>query len=79
MFTELIDEGFEPHTVRQVWVMSAQGPDRFVDTTHQFERKIAALLRHESQHADPVGMRERVRTWNTGLAMAGGLTDLVTS
>ena len=75
VFTELIDEGFEPHAVRQVWVMSAQSPDHFVDTTQQFERKVAALLRHESQHADPVGMSERVRARNAANAIAGGLPE----
>ena len=75
VFTELLDEGFEPHTVRQVWVMSAQAPDRFVDTTQQFDRKIAALLRHESQHSDPEGMRVRVRSWNAALAATGGLPE----
>lgn len=75
VFTALLDEGFEPHTVRQVWVMSAQAPDRFVDTTQQFDRKIAALLRHESQHSDPEGMRVRVRSWNAALAATGGLPE----
>ena len=75
VFTELIDEGFEPHAVGQVWVMSAQSPDRFVDTTHQFDRKITALLRHESQHTDPEGMRDRVRSWNASLAKNGGLPE----
>lgn len=75
VFTALLDEGFEPHTVRQVWVMSAQAPNRFVDTTQQFDRKIAALLRHESQHSDPEGMRVRVRSWNAALAATGGLPE----
>ena len=74
-FTELLDEGFEPHAVGQVWVMSAQSPDHFVDTTHQFDRKITALLRHESQHTDPEGMRGRVRSWNSALAKNGGLPE----
>lgn len=46
-----------------------------VDTTQQFDRKIAALLRHESQHSDPEGMRVRVRSWNAALAATGGLPE----
>jgi LmbE family N-acetylglucosaminyl deacetylase len=75
-FTELVErEGLDAHTVAQVWVMGGPGPNRWVDTTVQFERKIAALLRHESQHIDPVAMRQRVRTWNETIARSGGLAE----
>ena len=74
-FTELMDEGFEPHSARQVWIMGGPAPDRFIDTTHQFERKLAALHCHESQHTDPVMMASRVREWNSSVARAGGLPE----
>ncbi len=73
-FTELIEhEGLEAHTVGQVWVMGGPSPNHWVDTTAQFDRKIAALLRHESQHVDPTGVRQRIRMWNEAQAVAGGL------
>jgi LmbE family N-acetylglucosaminyl deacetylase len=74
-FTELMDEGFEPHTVRETWIMGGQTPNRFVDTTAQFDRKISALRCHESQHTDPEGMKARVRMWNETLGRQGGLPE----
>lgn len=74
-FTELIDEGFEAHTAWQVWIMGGPTPNRWVDTTEQLERKIAALRCHASQHPDPDAMEARVRTWNATIAKAGGLPE----
>jgi LmbE family N-acetylglucosaminyl deacetylase len=73
-FTDLItEEGLDAHTVGQVWVMLGPSPNRYVDTTDQFDRKIAALLRHESQHQDPTGLSSRIRSWNELIASSGGL------
>ncbi len=72
-FTELIDEGFEPHSAWQVWLAGGPQPNKYVDTTEQFERKIRALLCHESQMPNPEGMQQRIRGWNETLAQAGGL------
>ena len=71
-FTELIDEGFEAHAVWQVWITGGPQPNKFVDTTAFFDRKLAALLCHESQMPDPEGMKSRVRMWNEALGQAGG-------
>jgi LmbE family N-acetylglucosaminyl deacetylase len=73
-FTELMDEGFEPHAARQVWLMGGgTGENHVVDTTCQFDRKIAALLCHESQHQDPNGLSTRIRAWNESIATQNGL------
>jgi LmbE family N-acetylglucosaminyl deacetylase len=72
-FTDLLDEGFEPHSAWQVWIAGGPKPTKFVDTTEQFDRKIEALLCHESQHQNPDGMKARVRAWNEELARVGGL------
>lgn len=72
-FTDLLDEGFEPHSAWQIWIMGGPNPNKWIDTTDQFDRKIRALLCHESQHADPEGMAQRVRAWNESVAVAGGL------
>ena len=72
-FTELIDEGFEAHAAWQVWITGGPQPNKFVDTTAFFDRKLAALLCHESQMPDPEGMKSRVRMWNEALGQAGGL------
>ncbi len=73
-FTELIEEGFEPHATRQVWLMGGgPGPTHAVDTTAQFDRKIEALRCHVSQHQDPDGLSVRIRAWNETLATQNGL------
>jgi LmbE family N-acetylglucosaminyl deacetylase len=74
-FTELLDEGFEAHTTWQTWIMGGPNPNRYVDTTAQFDRKVAALLCHESQHQNPQGMRDRVRGWNEQIAKAAGFPE----
>lgn len=71
-FTDLLDDGFEPHSASQIWIMGGPTPNKWVDTTDQFDRKIRALLCHESQHANPEGMTQRIRAWNESVALTGG-------
>ncbi len=49
IFPELLDEGYEPHHVEEVWMMIATKPNRYVDVSQFIEQKIAALLCHKSQ------------------------------
>jgi LmbE family N-acetylglucosaminyl deacetylase len=72
-FPELMNEGLEPWTVAEVWLMTAVEPDRVVDITDQIDRKVRALLCHESQHPDPAGMEARVRSWFRATADRFGL------
>jgi LmbE family N-acetylglucosaminyl deacetylase len=69
----LLDEGLEPHTVPELWLMAAGDADHFVDTTAQIERKIAALLCHESQMPDPSGMPKLITDWGATIAATAGL------
>jgi LmbE family N-acetylglucosaminyl deacetylase len=55
--------------------MGGQNSDRVVDITGQFDRKVRALLCHESQHPNPDGMQERVRGWNEAVARDYELGD----
>lgn len=71
-FTDLITDGLEPWAVDEIWVMGHPEPDEFVEITPQIERKISALLCHESQHRDPSGMMDRVREWNAETAQVAG-------
>jgi LmbE family N-acetylglucosaminyl deacetylase len=49
-FPELLaDEGLEPWTVREVWVMGTFAATHYVDVTETFPRKMAALRAHVSQ------------------------------
>jgi LmbE family N-acetylglucosaminyl deacetylase len=60
---ELLAEGYEPHTVGQLWLMAASPRNRFVDVTDTFDKKIAALRCHVSQLPDPEGIEDRIRSW----------------
>lgn len=66
---ELAEAGFEAWTVPEVWLMAGPAPDRVVDITATIDRKLAALLRHESQHSDPGRLEPLLREW--GATMAG--------
>ncbi len=58
---ELLDvEGLEPWTVNELWIGGGAGANMAVDTTSTISRKVAALVRHESQIADPSGVKQRV-------------------
>jgi len=72
---ELLDEGLEPWSVAQLWVMSPadQGAGVAVDTSATVERKVAALLCHKSQIGDPEGVKQRIHEWARAQAEGAGL------
>ncbi len=65
----------EDWSVDEVWIPFGTGDAEVVDITTQLDRKIDALMRHKSQHRDPEGMEERVRTWWQSIATEGGLPE----
>jgi LmbE family N-acetylglucosaminyl deacetylase len=70
---ELLEDGLEPYSVAELWMMAAPGTNRVVDVTDTFDRKLAALLCHRSQVGDAEGLDARLREWLTGGATAAGL------
>lgn len=48
-FPEQLQEGLEPHTVRQVYFFSTDQPNHWVDISNVLEKKIAARCSHVSQ------------------------------
>lgn len=48
-FPDLLEEGLEPHKVKEVLLWGAQEPNYRTDITDSFDTKIAALRCHESQ------------------------------
>jgi len=66
-YPELLAEGLEAWAVPEVWVMSTMavpGANVHVeDITANVERKIRALLSHETQHQNPSGVDAMVRAW----------------
>jgi LmbE family N-acetylglucosaminyl deacetylase len=72
---ELLEEGLEPHTVPQLWLMATDRADRAVDATDVFAAKLAALRSHRSQVGDGEHLEELLRSWMSGNAQAAGLPD----
>lgn len=70
---ELLVEGFEPHSVPEVWVMASTEPTIAVDTTPVLDRKIAALRSHDSQIGDGEHIEELLTTWGRQIGQAAGL------
>lgn len=62
IFPELLEEGLEPHHVREVYLHGSDRPDTFIDIAAFLDTKIAALREHRSQMNDwdPSGM---IRGW----------------
>ena len=76
-FPELLaEEGLEPWTVREVWIMAHPAVDHYVEITDTFDRTIAALLAHRSQ-TQHMGEKlpEMVRGWATMVAERAGLPE----
>jgi LmbE family N-acetylglucosaminyl deacetylase len=71
--TLLADEGLEEWAVPETWVMAHPESNHTVDVTDVFHLKIAALRAHESQTAHMDDLDDRLRTWGTTNAEAGGL------
>jgi LmbE family N-acetylglucosaminyl deacetylase len=59
-FPELLPE-FEPHKVREIWVMQWDQPQLVIDISETMERKLEALACHRSQVADFPRVEARVR------------------
>src|SRR3954447_10489041 len=72
---ELLDEGYEPWTVPEVWMMTGSTPDVHVDTTDVIDRKIKALLCHASQIDNPDAMDTLLRSWGAATATQVGLPE----
>ena len=64
-FPELLDEGLEPHTPREVWVSIPQDFNVSLDVTDFWETKIRALYEHKSQIGEPAKLAERMRSRHT--------------
>jgi len=74
-FPDLLEEGLEPHTVPEIWIMATDRADRVVDTTECFDLKLAALCSHRSQVGDGAHLENLLRTWMSGTALAAGLPE----
>jgi len=67
---ELLDEGYEPHSVPHTWISQVE-QNMFVDITDSFDTKIEALRSHESQVAkrdEEFDLSKVMREWGERLA-----------
>ncbi len=71
----LADEGLEPWTVRETWLMADPAPDHAVDITATFEHKLAALRAHASQTSHMDDLETLLRNWGRRTAEAVGLPE----
>lgn len=63
-YPELLEEGLEPHIVKEVWLWAADDANYHSDITDTFDIKLQALGCHKSQVGDiPPEMQERMRDW----------------
>jgi LmbE family N-acetylglucosaminyl deacetylase len=71
----LADEGLEPWTVKELWLMADPAAEHVVDITDRFDRKLAALHAHASQTSHMDDLESMLRGWGAGLARAAGLPE----
>jgi len=83
---ELLEEGLEPHTVSELWLMGvapspAIAPEELaaVDVTDTFDKKLAALRCHRSQvgegEEDGERLEAMLRGWLGAVAKVAGLAE----
>ena len=48
-YPDLVEEGYQPHKVKELLFWGAEQPNHFSDITATFDSKIAALRCHKSQ------------------------------
>ena len=70
-FAELVQ--LEAWSVAETWVVGSERNNHYVDVTDTFDRKMAALHAHVSQHPQPEKLEPIVRDWNTANATEAGL------
>jgi LmbE family N-acetylglucosaminyl deacetylase len=68
-YPELLEEGLQPHKVKEVWLWAEDNANYRSDITDTWEIKMKALGCHQSQVKDiPPEMRERMREWARTMA-----------
>lgn len=70
-FPHLLDEGLEPWTVSEVWVMAHANRNHYVDISGTIDQKIAALRAHTSQTSHMTELENMITSWAEMMATAG--------
>ena len=72
IYPELLEEGLEPHQVKEVYIHGSERPDTFIDVSESLQVKLDALAEHRSQLGewDP---REMIAAWSREQGKPRGL------
>lgn len=62
-FPELLEEGFEPHEVEEVWISLTSKPDVRLNVSEFWMEKLSALKHHVSQIGDSQAFEKRMLEW----------------
>jgi len=62
-FPELLDEGLEPYSAKEVYLWTASNTNFDVDITDVLDKKFEALSKHESQLQDFEATKERMKAF----------------
>jgi len=63
LFADLLDEGYEPHNVKRVYIHGSEKPDSWVDISSVIHLKIDALKKHVSQVGGWEEMEKVIHDW----------------
>lgn len=66
IFAELLDEGYEPYDVKELFLTNRMEPSHFVDISETIELKLEALLCHKSQLDEEAAKYVRERNASIG-------------
>jgi LmbE family N-acetylglucosaminyl deacetylase len=74
-FPDLIEEGFEPHNVAEVWIMGHPEPDVYIDITESMGTAVDAIAAHVSQvdGRSAEEMRPRMEEWRRRTGIGKGM------
>ena len=72
-FPELLDEGFEPHKVKELWLMEwGEDANKFVDVGEYMDTAVDALKAHKTQVTDE-DAEIHMRRWRNGTGKKVGI------
>jgi LmbE family N-acetylglucosaminyl deacetylase len=64
-FPDLLEEGLEPHSVKEIWLTVTGQPNTTIEVSAHWESKIEALHHHVTQISDMNQLDERMRARRT--------------
>ncbi len=70
-FPELLEEGLEPHKVREVWIVGDDEANQYVDVTQYMDTALEALKEHKSQ-VNAERAETRLKYWRSEIGKKVG-------